>query len=100
MEPTQKRKKAPAPALVETRKPSPEVEKKRAYDALVALRRKVERTADEMAAAERTLRSARTITSSFMARDLAVEQAQEVLDDIRVVHAEAVRDFEAARSRS
>lgn len=97
MDSTPKRKKASSKAASQ---PSPKVEKKRAYEALVSLRRKVEKTASEVSAAERHLRSARTITSSLAHRDVAVDAAQEALDDARVLHAEAVRDFEAARSRT
>lgn len=93
MDSAPKRKKTKAP------KPSPEAEAKRAYKALLALRRKAESTANDVSAAERTLRSARTITASLAIRDRAIEEAQENLSAARIAHAEAVRDFEAARSR-
>lgn len=96
MESTPKRKKK---STTSSPQPNPKAEEKRAYKALLALRRKVERTAEEVSAAERTLRSARTITASLALRDQAIDQAQEVLSSARAAHAEAVRDFEAARSR-
>lgn len=95
MDQTPQRKKASkAP-----KKPSPEQERKRAYKELVALRRKTESTASELAAAERTLRSVRTNYADFKIRERSIAEAEEMVAEARTRHAEAVRDFEAARSR-
>ena len=91
MESTKRTKKAS--------KPSPAVEKKRAYKELVALRRKVESTANDLAVAERYLRSAQTISSDFTLRKRAVAEASESVSVAREVHAEAVRDFEILRRK-
>lgn len=91
---TKKTSSAPKKA---TPKATPEVDR---YQEILEARRDMEKAQDEVAVAERQVRSARTIMSDFALRDQAVAEAQENLGVARARAADATAKFQELKYRS
>ena len=76
---------------------APKAPPKPSYDDLVAARRLVEETAEEVATAKRGLMRARTYLGDFTDRDRRIAAAQVILDEASAANTVATKNFEALK---